>query len=193
MKTQLNEIKRMQQLAGILNENKSELEEIDFKKAAAIGAMALGTLGNPDPAMAAKHHDKGKHPIHQTVQHKNVVKDALSSGKFSGQKDIYGYNWKWTVTYKNDEKNSLYVSSDITISWDSKNLKTIELTAHGGSMEQIFEDFLKLKHKKHTNTSRGEAIYAWIILPNTMETVNFIGDFLKYAKSQHVRGIVQIK
>jgi len=127
-----------------------------------------------------------------TAPKRNIVKDALSSGKFGGQKDIHGHSWEWTVTYKNDD-NSLSVSTDITVYWGQKNEKTIALTAYGGGMEQIFEDFLKLKNKKHTNTSGGEAIYAWIDLPNTIETVNFIGEFLKYAKSQHHRENVKIK
>ena len=170
-------------------DDKPELEEMDFKKAAAIGAMALGTLGSPNPALAAKHHDKGKHPIHKTIQHKNIVKDAISSGKFGGFKDNYGRVWSWTTTYK-QEDGHIDVNQDFSVRWDDKTQK-VELVAYAG-MYEVFEDFLKLKHKKHTDEGGGEAIYSWLDLPNTIETVNFIGEFLKYAKSQH-RVNVKIK
>ena len=173
-------------LQSVLPIDKTEMNEMDFKKAAAIGAMALGTLGSPNPALAAKHHDKGKHPIHKTVQHKNIVKDAISSGKFGGHKDNYRGNWAWTTTYKDNE-----VSEDLLVRWDMKNQK-VQIEALW-TMYQVFEDFLKLKHMKHTDEGGGEAIYSWLYLPNTIETVNFIGEFLKYAKSQkRVSGIVKI-
>jgi hypothetical protein len=173
MKTQLNEIKRMQQLAGVLNENKSELEEIDFKKAAAIGAMALGTLGNPDPAMATQHHDKSKHPIHQTIQQKNIVLNALSTGKFGG-KLMGPQNWNWKVEQWRDDgwerrTSSIYVKTD---------LKKVEISTNDG----FLRDFAKIKNKKSNKTS-GKSALVYVTLPNTLETVNFIGEYLKYVKA----------
>ena len=152
-------------------DDKPELEEMDFKKAAAIGAMALSSLGNPNPAMAAKHHDKSKHPIHQTVQQKNIIQNALSSGKLGGKQ--YGHNtWAWMVTYDEDDGRSKKQKPDVKVYWNDKNPKIISFSAP----TVILDDFAKSKHKICTYKENGTCV---VTLPNTLESIKFIGDFLK--------------
>jgi hypothetical protein len=151
----------------------SELDEMDFKKAAAIGAMALSSLGNPNPAMAAKNQDKSKHPIHQTIQQKNIVLNALSTGKFGG-KLMGPKNWNWKVEQWRDDgwerrTSSIYVETD---------LKKVKILSNDG----FLRDFAKIKNKKSNETS-GESTLVYVTLPNTLETVNFIRDYLKYVKA----------
>jgi hypothetical protein len=117
MKTQLNEIKRMQQLAGIISESQLNEENLDegFKEWVLAGLIALGTIaGGIKVYQMDKEAEANK--AAQTEYYENILSKSLDKMDDNQKRDLGG------IINIKTKKFALAPGSDITSAQFSKTL-----------------------------------------------------------------------